>query len=227
MPHRDRDLFGTRRTGSTADHIREVALAPTMQQLAESNHMQPAGSGRHDAAVASRAAESFAPVRSIPNLGNAVSRAPRVGLPPAVHQPSPGELAAADGLDGAHANSFTMMSMIAVPPPPVHLVRAEVEVDQDATGAIRGARVVTASGVPGFDEAALRAIQEALPEVTNVQSREGRRSRWAFEVSESQGTLAGIAGGGNQGWRTISESSNGMQLRYRVRMVRATRWQGS
>ena len=198
-----------------------------MAALDESHHMQPAGSGRHDSSVATHAAESFSPVRTITNLGNAVMRAPTVSLPPVPHANSAAEVAATEGLDIAHGSSFTMMQMATIPPPSSHVVRAEVEVNQDRTGAIVAASVVTHSGVPGFDEEAVRAIREALGDVTEVELHEGRQTRWSFEVSDAQGMLARIVGGGNDGWRMLSETSNGVQLRYRVRMVRARPWTGS
>ena len=71
-------------------------------------------------------------------------------------------------------------------------------------------RVVRRSGVAGFDEAAVRAIRRALPEVTAPRPAGGRRSRWSFEVSDAADTLTVIRGGGDDGWRQLPEASNGV-----------------
>ncbi len=221
-----RNLWTTPRTGSRIDQIREAASGPALAALAGSNHMQPAGTSEHDTRVARRAEEAFNPVRSIAGLGAAVLRAPRVGLPPVTHEMSPGEAAAGSALDGAHGSSFTMMQLGAVPVPPAHTMRAEVEVDQDGAGAIVATRVVRGSGLPAFDRAALDAIREALPDAPPLRDG-GRRSRWSFEVSESAGAVGMVLGGGNEGWRVVSEPSGGVQLRYRVRRVDSRPLRGS
>ncbi|MEI8255432.1 MAG: TonB family protein [Deltaproteobacteria bacterium] len=221
-----RSLWGPPRTGSRIDQIREAAAGPTMAALAGSNHMQAAGTSEHDSRVARRAEEAFNPVRSIAGLGAAVLRAPRVGLPPVSHEMSPGESAAGSALDSAHGSSFTMMQLGTVPVPPAHTMRADVEVDQDAAGTVVATRVVRGSGLAAFDRAALDAIREALPDAPSLRDG-GRRSRWSFEVSESAGAIGMVLGGGNEGWRVISEPSGGVQLRYRVRRVDSRPLQGS
>jgi hypothetical protein len=184
--------------------------------------MQPAGTTQHARTVARRAEEAFSPVQQIANLGAAVMRAPLQRLPPPVHTQSAGEVAATEGLDFAHGSSFTMATLTTnVPGPPFRLVRADVEVDQDATGAIVSTRMVRRSGVAGFDEAAVRAIREALAMVQGPRIEQGRRSQWSFEVSNAAGAAASAAGFGNEGWQVLPDASNGVRLRMRVRMTRA------
>jgi hypothetical protein len=226
-PRRSRDLFGQPRTGTPDERARAAAMAPVLAALAESNHMQPAGAGEHDRRVARRAEEAFFPVRTVANLGAAVMRAPTVSMAVQQHTPSAQEMAANDGLDFAHGNTFTMAPVFQTPPPPVHTLRAEVEVDQDRQGTVLATRVVQPSGMPTFDAAAIAALREAIPQGSAMQMQAGRRSRWSFEVSEAVGAVGQALGGGNDGWRMMSESSNGVRLRYRVRMVGAHSWQGS
>jgi TonB family protein len=224
-----RDLFGRPRTGSRMDQIREAAAGPALAALAESNHMQAAGTGEHDARVSRRAEEEFNPVREIANLGEAIRHAPMVGPGAVQHVPTAGEAAAGDALDSAHGQSFAMATGLAtVPGPASHTLRADVEVDQDATGAIVAARVARSSGHAAFDRAALNAIRAAIPDAPPLHDN-GRRSRWAFEVSESAGALGTVlnVGGGNEGWRMISETSDGVHLRMRVRRIASRPLQGS
>jgi TonB family protein len=222
-----RDLFGRPRTGSRMDRIREAASAPIIAALAESNHMQAAGTSEHDARVTRRAEEEFNPVRAIAGLGEAIRNAPRVSLGAVQHTPSPGEAAVGDSLDGAHPNSFGMATgLTTVPTPASHTLRADVEVDQDATGAIVATRVARSSGHVAFDRAALNAIRTAIPDAPPIHDN-GRRSRWAFEVSESVGVIGSALGGGNEGWRVISEAADGVHVRFRVRRVASRPLQGS
>lgn len=221
-PGRSRDLFGRPR-GS----IRDIALAPTREALQSSNHLQAAGTSRHDRIVARRAEEEFDPVHTVPNLGEHLRHAPTVRLPPARHTPSEGEVAVANELDARRATygvGVIPTPMYTIPAPPYHLLRAEVEVDQDAEGNVLDARVVRSSGLASLDAAALRAIRQSLPLAPALRTGVGRRSRWSFEVSNAMGhnPVAVLMGGGDEGWRVLNSSSNGMPIRVRVRMMRAS-----
>ena len=224
--HASRDLFGRPRTGSRIDRIRDAAAGPTLAALAETNHMQAAGTSEHDARVSRRAAEEFNPVRTIGGLADAMRRAPFVGLTAVQHTATPGEAAMGSALDAAHGSSFTMGAVANTPPPPTRTLRADVEVDQDGTGAILATRVARSSGLASFDRAALTAIRAALPDAPPLNDN-GRRSRWAFEVSEAAGAIGTILGGGNDGWRPVGDSADGMTLRFRVRRVASRPLQGS
>ncbi|MDP3273625.1 MAG: TonB C-terminal domain-containing protein [Deltaproteobacteria bacterium] len=220
-----RDIFGTmarRCTGTPEECARAVAMAPIVAALGSQQRPMPPGSGAHIRQVGRRAEESFLPVRQIPEIGAIVSRAPIVTPPTTVHQGSAGENAVARDLDQAHGQSFAMGSgsTVAIPAPPYRMVRAEIEVDQDAQGTILGTRVAQSSRSSVYDQAAERAIRDALGEADAFRTPGIRRSRWVFEVSEAarDGQIWNtIRGAGNEGWHVIPEESHGVRLRYRVR----------
>jgi hypothetical protein len=198
-------------------------MAPTARGLAGSQHLQAAGTTTHDRTLARRAQECFNPVRSIPQLGAFLRAAPAASLPPLAYAPSAGEQAASDELDHVHGSSFTMMRFGPASTGGYHLLATEVEIDQSPTGALLAARVTRRSGHDEFDSEALLAIQEALPEVDHLETGAGRRSRWRFEVSNAAGRVQEALLGGNEGWQVLSEESQGLRIRMRVRMVGAWR----
>ncbi len=217
-------IWGSSRrcTGTPEECARAVAMAPIEAALATQQRPNPPGTGAHARQVMGRALEAFLPVRQIPNVGSIVARGVLV-TPTNTREPSAGERALNAERSAATGGLIDMSTgTVAVPQPPYRMVRAEIEVEQDAQGAITGTRVATTSRSDVFDQAAARAIREALQEAEPFRTPSRRRSRWAFEVSEAEppGRIDRmIRGGGNDGWRVSSEPSNGMHIRYRVRMV--------
>jgi outer membrane biosynthesis protein TonB len=215
-------IFGPSRrcTGTPEECARAVAMAPITEALGSQQRPNPAGTGAHAAAVAREAGVAFSPVRQIPNISAIVSRGILVTPSstreaPAGERSHNSEFASRTGIDMGSGT-------VTVPQPSYRMVRAEIEVDQDAEGAITETRVATTSHSNVFDQAAQRAIREALSEADPFRTASRRRSRWAFEVSEGEppGRIDRmIRGGGNEGWRVSPEQSNGMHIRYRVRMV--------
>lgn len=97
--------------------------------------------------------------------------------------------------------------------------RAEVEVVQDATGRVLSVRVLRGSRVAGFDDAALRAVREALPLQESVPMPGGRRSRWSFEVIASRDPFVPGVG------FAFDESSGWFELHYPGRLhMRSRVW---
>lgn len=211
-----RDIFGRR---GERPSIGEIASAPTREALAAGEHTNPAGTMRYDRELARRAEEMFMPVRTIPNLGLAVQAAETVGLSAIDRAVPEGETAAGGALDAVHSQAYTTVQMRNMAPPSFHLVRADVEVVQAPNGDVRSATVVRRSGVHGFDEQALNAIRDAVPEVGAHAVSAARRTRWAFEVSNAQSAASQLVGGGNDGWTVMREESNGVRLRMRVRRL--------
>jgi outer membrane biosynthesis protein TonB len=215
-------IFGPSRrcTGTPEECARVHAMEPIEQALASQQRPNPAGTGAHARQVGARAVEAFSPVRQIPNISAIVSRGILVTPSstretPAGERSHNSEFASRTGIDMGSGT-------VTVPQPPYRMVRAEIEVDQDAEGTITETRVATTSHSNVFDQAAQRAIREALSEADPFRTASRRRSRWAFEVSEGEppGRIDRmIRGGGNEGWRVSPEQSNGMHIRYRVRMV--------
>jgi hypothetical protein len=213
-------------------------MAPVRAGLAEAQHMQAAGTMGHDRTVARRAEEAFNPTRTVPDLGRAIRRAPLTALPPVRHALSDGERTAGEELNRVHRDHGTDFSssvvMVTVPTPPYHALHVDVEVDQDRTGAVLTVRIVQSSRVGTLDETATRAVREALGQVRAIRLETGRRSRWRFEVSEAVPIRNPVASellspfaGGNEGWRVLNESSDGVPIRIRVRMTGARPLPGS
>ncbi len=217
-----RDLFGRPRTGSTVDRVRNNAMASITQTLRAADHTVMPGTGANASIVSRRAEEAFSDVASLPSLGTLLMRAGITRIPPATHTPGGGERGAADSLDIAHGQSFAMAQFAAVSPErSYHLLRADIEVDQDPRGAIVATRIVRSSNVPALDQHAVRAIREAIPQGPSVQMPSGRRSGWSFEVSDGASGPAEAILGGNEGWRVMPDESNGVRIRLRVRMFRS------
>jgi hypothetical protein len=218
-------MFGPSRrcTGTPEECARIVASGPITDALAQGARPNPPGTGRYARQVSTRLVEEFQPVRQIPNVASIVSRGVLV-TPTATRTPTAGEnahnseMAARTGIDMGSGT-------VTIPQAPYRMVRAEIEVDQDAQGAITGTRVATSSRSQEFDRAAERAIRDALTGADRWETAARRRSRWSIEVSEAvaAGRIDTIlrAGGSdpNLGWRVAPDSANGMRIRYRVRMV--------
>ncbi len=62
----------------------------------------------------------------------------------------------------------------------------EIEVDQDASGRIIATRLLTHSGVSGFDRDAMRAIQDAVRGIDPPAMTGTWRSHWSFQVVTSR-----------------------------------------
>lgn len=222
---RNESIFGPSRrcTGTPEECARAVASAPIVAAIESQQRPNPAGTGAHSRQVGNRLMETFSPVRQIPGLDSIVARGQLVT--PTSTREVPGGERAID--DGSAARGYTMngAGTITIPQAPYRMVRTEIEVDQDAAGAIIATRVATSSRSDALDRAAERAIREALGEADAFRTATRRRSRWAIEVSEAvaAGRIDTIirAGGSdpNLGWRVAPENANGMRIRYRVRMV--------
>lgn len=221
---RNESIFGPSRrcTGTPEECARQAASEPMNTALASQSRPLPAGTGAHSRQVASRAVEAFLPVRQIPNVGSIVARGQLVT--PTVTRESPAGESAHNADFAARTGVDFGTGSLRIPQAPYRMVRAEIEVEQDAQGTITATRVASSSRSDVFDRAAERAIREALGEADAFRTPSRRRSRWAFEVSEAvaDGRIDTILRNGadpNLGWRVAPEPSNGMRIRYRVRMV--------
>ncbi len=224
--NRNDSIFGPSRrcTGTAEECARAVASAPINEAIASQQRPNPAGTGAHSRQVSSRLVEAFSPVRQIPNLDSIVARGQLV-TPTSTRESTAGErshnseFASRTGIDHGIGGGLT------IPQAPYRMVRTEIEVDQDAAGAITATRVASSSRSEALDRAAERAIREAIGEAETFRTASRRRSRWAIEVSEAvaSGRIDTILRGGgadpNLGWRVAPENANGMRIRYRVRMV--------
>ncbi len=219
VDHGPRNIYG----GSPTGTLQEIAAGPTLALLAETQHTLPPGAGVHDRTLASRAAEEFLPTRTVANIGDAVRHAPMVSLAP-ISRDDERDRSVMGAADAAHASSFTSVAFGGGNTRSYHLVRADVEIDQTPTGAVCNARVVRPSGVAAFDAAAIRAIRAAVDEVEPLNpSTGGRRTRWAFEVSDADGTASRLLGNANEGWTTLGDAVQGVRLRMRVRRLASQR----
>ncbi len=100
----------------------------------------------------------------------------------------------------------------------VRVTRAEVEVDQDADGHVRGVRIVRSSQTRSFDDAAVAAVRAALPLQNTVAMPGGRRSRWSFQVAASRDPIlpaVGIEFDESTGWFEVHYPGR-LHLRSRV-----------
>ncbi len=218
-PRPNRDLFGGNRTGEppSPEQLRAIAAGPTQQALAGSvRDHRPAGAGVHDRFVARRAMEHFNPVREVPGLGAGVRRAPEITSEGQVRNVSGGEGGVADNFDHTHGTSFASMTRAArTSDMRYRCLRTDLDIEQDASGAIRAVRVAHASGMRAFDDAAERALREAMPEHPWTPGT-GRATRWRFEVSEAVGLSVT---NGDEGWTVLGTESDGVRVRVRVRML--------
>ncbi len=106
----------------------------------------------------------------------------------------------------------------------VRTTRAEVQVDQDATGRVLDVRLLHPSGIPGFDRAALEAVRRGLDEQDPTALPGGRRSRWSFTVVATRRLFAPSVGGAfdeSRGWFRL-EVPGQVTLRSRVQMETST-----
>lgn len=133
--------------------------------------------------------------------------------------------AAADALDGHRGNDPTARNVtpftgiVDASRGTTQRTRAEVEVVQDAQGNVVSVRIARSARVAGFDEAALRAVREALPLQAPVAMPGGRRSRWSFEVIASRDPI--VPGVGFE----FDESSGWFELHYPGRLhLRSRVW---
>jgi hypothetical protein len=69
-----------------------------------------------------------------------------------------------------------------------------VEVEQDDAGRVLSIRVVRPARIRSFDQAALDAVRDGLPNQAAVPLPGGRRSRFAFEVVVSRDAVVPVAG---------------------------------
>jgi outer membrane biosynthesis protein TonB len=218
-------MFGPSRrcTGTPEECARLVASAPITEALESQQRPTPAGTSRYSRQVSTRVIEEFQPVRQIPTIAAIVRRGVVVS-PTSTREITAAERAIDDS--SMSRSGYSMSSgTVTIPQLPYRMVRAEIEVDQDAQGTILGTRVSTSSRSQEFDRVAERAIREAVSSAERWETSARRRSRWAIEVSEAvadSNLLArGLTGGSdpNLGWRVAPETANGMRIRYRVRMV--------
>lgn len=219
-PAPNRNIYGGNVTGEPPSpaRLREIALGPARDALAGSvRDHRPAGSGAHDTFVARRALETFNPVREVPGLGTAVRTAPMVTVAGVQRAVPRGEGGVAENFDQAQGVSLAGMTLnTRMPDLRYRCLRADLDVDQDAAGAIRSVRVALPSGLRAFDVAAERAMREAMPEHPWTAGQ-ARSSRWRFEVSEASAGPSFMSG--NEGWTVLGTESDGMRVRVRVRMI--------
>ncbi len=222
-PAPNRNIYGgsTNHEPPSPERLREIANAPVRAALAETvRDHRPAGAGAHDTFVARRALEAD-PVREVPGLGAAVRRAPVVTIAGVQRSVSSGEAAVAQNFDQAQGVSFAGMTMgTRMPDLSYRSLRAEIDVDQDASGAVRAVRVSHPSGLHTLDLAAERWIRQALQEAHTEHpwSAGGSRfSRWRVEISEASTGPSFVSG--NDGWTVLGNESDGTRVRWRVRMI--------
>jgi hypothetical protein len=213
-----RDIFGgARGPCDTPECMRAVAMAPVRDGLAATRRDdRPAGSGRADPAVARRAVEEMDLVRSVRGLGRAVAAAPMHTVP-GQRRSVPGlEGGVAEEFDHRQGSTFAGMTMGATTSDlRYHLLRVELDVEQDAAGAVRSIQVSQASGFQSLDSVASRALREALG-ASDWRAPGARWSRWRLEVSDA---VTNTPFANNDGWTVYSEPSDGTRVRVRMRVI--------
>lgn len=204
--------------------IRDIAMEPTRALLRDSQHTQPAGTMRHDRAVAQEAQDELLPTRRVPGIGRAMRTAQVFSLGPMRHTESSAERMVQDALDQGHLSSGVMTPLTGgvayTPCSSYRLLRVDIEVAQDANGAVSEARVVRGSGYARLDTVALDTLRNALGAVEPIPGGAPRRSRWTVEVSEDADAYGRLACGSTGGWTVLSEEVDGVRLRTRVRRLR-------
>lgn len=223
-----REIIHTNNCRGTAEECARVAvMGAILEPSSRLGRPDPAGTSRTARQVITAANSTFLPVRQIPNVGHIVMNAPVFTPPASTREVPAGEQAVNNDVASRLAQSGIPGGggTVTIPAPSYHLVRAEIEVDQAPTGTILEVRVATSSRSQTFDQAAQRAIREALAEAEPFNTSAPRRSRWAFEVSDAVrgeriDSIIRVGGSDpNLGWNVIPEESNGVRLRYRVRHV--------
>jgi len=213
-----RDIFGgARGPCDTPECMRAVAMAPVRDGLAATRRDdRPAGSGRADPAVARRAVEEMDLVRSVRGLGRAVAAAPMHTVP-GQRRSVPGvEGGVAEEFDHRQGATFAAMTMGATTSDMrYHLLRVELDVEQDAGGAVRSIQVSQASGFQSLDTVASRALREALG-ASDWRAPGARWTRWRLEVSDA---VTSTPFANNDGWTVYSEPSDGTRVRVRMRVI--------
>ncbi|MFO0624602.1 MAG: hypothetical protein U0325_03225 [Polyangiales bacterium] len=213
-----RDIFGgARGPCDTPECLRAVAMAPVRDGLAATRRDdRPAGSGRADPAVARRAVEEMDLVRSVRGLGRAVAAAPMHTVP-GQRRSVPGvEGGVSEEFDHRQGSSFSGMTYNASTSDlRYHLLRVELDVEQDAAGAVRSIQVSQASGFQSLDSVASRALREALG-ASDWRAPGARWTRWRLEVSDA---VTNTPFANNDGWTVYSEPSDGTRVRVRMRVI--------
>jgi TonB family protein len=95
--------------------------------------------------------------------------------------------------------------------------RAEIEVDQSEDGRVLEVRVLRSSRIASYDDAAVRAVREALPLQTPAHMPGGRRSRWSFQTVASRAPFVPGVG------VTFDESSGWFEIVYPGRVTLRSR----
>lgn len=213
-----RDIFGgARGPCTTPECLRALAMGPTREGLeATRRDDRPAGSGRADPAVARRAVEELDLVRSVSGIGRAVAAAPMHTVP-GQRRDVPGvEGGIAEEFDQRHGAAFSGMTYGATTSSlRYHLLRVEIEVEQEASGEVRSLRVSQPSGFQPLDRAAAAALREALG-AADWHAEGARWSRWRLEVSDA---VTSTPFANNDGWTVYGEESGGTRVRVRMRVV--------
>jgi len=213
-----RDIFGGGRAPcNTPECLRDIAMAPTREGLAANpRDHRPAGSGRADPAVARRVIEGLDLVRSVRGLGRAVAAAPMHTVPGQRRAVGSLEGGVAEEFDQRHGASFSGMTFGATTPDiRYHLLRVELDVEQDAAGGVRSIQVSQPSGFQSLDNVASRALREALGE-SDWHANGARWSRWRLEVSDA---VTSTPFANNDGWTVYGEESDGTRVRVRMRVI--------
>lgn len=213
-----RDIFGGGRGPcTTPECLAAIASAPTREGLAANpRDHRPAGSGRADSTAARRAIEGIDLVRSVRGIGRAVASAPVHTVPGQRRTVGAIEGGVAEEFDYRHGSSFSGMTFGASTSDlRYRLLRVELEVEQDAAGAIRSIRVSNPSGFQPLDLAATRALREALDD-SSWRAGSARWTRWRLEVSEA---VTGTPFANNDDWVVYGEPADGTRVRVRMRLV--------
>jgi hypothetical protein len=208
-----RDLTSRERTDPEV-RAREATQGYLERLLAASHHSVPAGLPRYYWFLRRRMKETWQPasarsstvdsamilVRNVVSDVGTARDAIRQSLGPLASERG---VAAADSVAAAHPNSMGVPASGQASDAPIltntlqaiaqagaRRVGTEIELNQDVLGGVVSVRVVRPSRVVGFDDAAVRAVRDAVALQRAVPMPGGRRSRWRFEVIFSRDMIA-------------------------------------
>lgn len=243
-PSTDREPMFTGSTGSELDRARAASQGYVQGVLTASSHREAPGVRGYLWGVRRRVAEVWRPgVARVPNLADtllagflAPDRAIRTAAErfmqrqrQVLAEPAPRLEGAADAIEaigGVAGNGPTGRQNIPTNTTEEswrrnsRTTRAEVQVEQDATGRVTDVRLVRSSGLATFDNAALDAVRHGVAEEDPIPLPGGRRSRWSFTVTATRRLIAPNIGGSfdeSRGWFQVQLPGQ-VLLRSRVQL---------
>jgi TonB family protein len=243
-PTADREPVFTGSTGSALDRARAASQGYVQGVLASSSHREAPGVRGYLWGVRRRVSEVWRPgVARVPNLADtllagflAPDRAIRTAAErfmqrqrQVLAEPPPRLEGAADAIEaigGVAGNGPSGRQNIPTNTTEEswrrnsRTTRAEVQVEQDATGRVTDVRLVRSSGLATFDNAALDAVRQGVAEEDPIPLPGGRRSRWSFTVTATRRLIAPNIGGSfdeSRGWFQVQLPGQ-VLLRSRVQL---------